>query len=183
LKDELIYKSKTKYLIPAFNRETGEIDYLQIEKNVNIFEAMRATKAMPIAFKMNPKIKIGTSIYCDSPISGRAESHIKKAIDLGANKILIIDSISNQKNLLINFFFFLWMFFQKCKSRYYQTKQKLLNYQSPKNIKTFTISPKSELKITTLNNKEELLQQSFEQGYQETVSNSELISLLKRLLK
>lgn len=179
LKEELIYNSKTRYLIPALNKETGIIDYFDNKNNMNVFQSMRATKAMPIAFKLNPKIKINGSIYCDSLVSSRAKSHIKKAIDLGANKILIINNISYQKNGLDNFFFSLWMFFQRCKKSYYETEKELSNVEIPKDVKVFTIAPKSKIKITTLNNNINLLRQTIEQGYKETISNNELKLFLK----
>jgi len=179
LKEELIYNSKTKYLIPALNKNTGNIDYFDNQKNMDVFESMRATKAMPIAFKINPNIMVNGSAYSDSFISSRAESHIQKAIDFGANKILIINNISYHKKGLDNFFFSLWMFFQKFKKQYYKNEKKLSDVNIPKNVKVFTIAPKSKIKITTLNNNIDLLRQTIEQGYQETISNNDLKLFLK----
>jgi predicted patatin/cPLA2 family phospholipase len=179
LKEKLIYASKTRYLIPALNKNTGNIDYFDNQKGMDVFENMRATKAMPIAFKMNPSIKINGSVYCDSLVSSRAETHIQKAIDLGANKILIINNISYQKKGLDNLFFSLWIFFQKCKKQYYEIEKKSSNHQIPEDVKIFTIAPKSKLKITTLNNNIDLLRQTIDQGYQETISNNKLKSFLK----
>jgi predicted patatin/cPLA2 family phospholipase len=62
------------------NKKTGNIDYFDNRNGMNVFESMRATKAMPIAFKINPNIKINDSYYCDSLLSSTAEPHIKKAI-------------------------------------------------------------------------------------------------------
>lgn len=178
LNEKLIYNSKTKYLIPALNKNTGNIDYFNNQKEMNIFESMRATKAIPLAFKINPRIKINGSEYCDSMISTKAESHIKKAIESGANKILIINSILGEKR--IDYYLFsLWMYFQKCKKQYYNNEKKILTYQKPKDVKIFTIAPKSKLKITTLNNNINLLHQTIEQAYQETILNKELQSFLK----
>lgn len=134
---------------------------------------------MPIVFKMNPRIIINGSAYCDSCISSRAESHIQKAIDLGANKILMIKNISYKKEWLNNFFFSFWMSFQKCRKEYYKNEKKLLTYQKPKDVKVFTIAPESKIKITTLNNNIDLLRQTIEQGYQETISNNNLKLFLK----
>lgn len=174
LKEELIYNSKTRYLIPALNINTGEIDYFDNKKDMDVFESMRAAKAMPIAFKINPKIKINGSFYCDSLITAMAESHISKAISFGVDKILIINNSSKQERGLNFFFFSLWIFFQKCKKKYYETEKKLLNIKVPSNIKIFTINPKSKIKITGLNNNKFLLSQAIKQGYEETISNNEL---------
>ena len=179
LKEKSIYDSKTRYLIPALNKNTGKIDYFDNKKDMDVFESMRATKAMPIAFKMNPKIKINGSFYCDSSTSSSAESHIQKAIDFGADKILIINSISYKKKGLDNFFFSLWLSSQKFRKQYYEMEKKLSDAGMPKNVKIFTITPKSKLKITTLNNNINLLRQTIEQGYQETISNNDLKLFLK----
>jgi len=142
---------------------------------MNVFESMRASKAMPIAFKFNPNITINNSDYCDSMISERAKMYIKKAIELGADKILLIDNFrDSRKYTFENFFFSLWMFFQKCKKSYHETKKELSNYKIPQNIETFTIYPKSKIKITTLNNTKELLIKTIKQGYKETTLNNKL---------
>lgn len=178
LKEKLIYNSKTRYLIPALNKNTGNIDYFDNQKEMNLFESMRATKAMPVAFKINPNVKINDFVYCDSFASSSAQSHIPKAVDLGAKKILLIDNFHCQGKSIIDFVFLSWMFFQKCKNQYYSNEKKLLNYQIPKDVKIFTIVPRSKLKITTLNNNKKLICQAIKQGYQETVSNKDLRSFL-----
>ena len=70
------------------------------------------------------------------------------------------------------------MFFQKKKKQYYKIENKLSNYKIPKNVNIFTITPKSKLKITTLNNNKNLLHQTIEQGFQEAISNNKLKSFL-----
>lgn len=174
LNDDLISKAKTKYLIPALNKKTGRIDYFDNHNAADVFENMRATKAMPIAFKINPGIKINDSVYCDSLVTSQAQYHIKKAVELGATKILIIDSIRHQKYDINHIFFSVWMLFQKCKKAYYQTEKELSHYKAPNNIQLFTILPKTKIRITTLNNSIKLLRQTIEQGYQETTSNNDL---------
>jgi predicted patatin/cPLA2 family phospholipase len=180
LKENLIYNSKTKYLISAFNRNTGNIDYFDNKKNMNVFESMRATKAMPIAYKINPKIMINNSIYCDSLLSSRPDSHIKKAIESGSNKILIINNIAYKKKGAYKLLFSIWMSFQGCRKQYYKNEKKLLNYKPSKDINIFTITPKSKIKITTLNNNINLLSQTINQGYQETIFNNDLELFLKQ---
>lgn len=177
LKEKKVYNSKMRYLIPALNKDTGTIDYFDNEKEMDVFESMRATKAIPIAFKINPKVRINGLEYCDSLISTKAESHIKKAVELGANKILIINSILGKKKM-DHYLFSFWMFFQKKKKEYYKIEHELLNYNIPKHVKLFTIIPKSKLNITTLNNNKKTLSQTIDQGYQETISNKELMSFL-----
>ena len=86
------YKSKTKYLMALLNKNTGKVDYLdnQSSKSVSITEKIRAALEMPIAFKMNPGVIIKGVTYCDSIASANSYVHIKKAVECGAEKILMI---------------------------------------------------------------------------------------------
>lgn len=174
LNEDQIYKSKIKYFIPALNKKNGNIDYFNINKEKNVFENMHACMAIPLAYKFNPKIKINNNNYCDSMASTIAESHIKKAVELGATKIIIISSILHKSNSIDRKIFKTWMFFQKCKKEYYNNESKLLNYKPPKNIKILSIYPEAELTLNSLNNKEETLIKTFNQGVSETDKNKEL---------
>ena len=178
LKEGLVYKSKTKYLIPAYNKRTGKIDYFDNNGKVNIFEGMRATKAMPIAFRINPKVKVGDSVYCDTLLSSKAETHIKKAVELGANKILIINNLSENKKGLQSLLFSIWMLFQKNRKGYLREVKELSNYDLPKGVQVFRLSPKSKLKIKILQNDSKSLHETIEQGYHETLENKGLREFL-----
>lgn len=179
LNDKLVCSSKTKYLIPALNEKTGDLKYFDNSDRMDIFECMRATKAMPIAFKLCPNIKIDGSYYCDSPISSNAEFHIKKAVELGAKKILIINNNFNKNHSIINFILFRWFSFQGIKKNYLKNFQELKDYQLPTNVEIFTILPEKELKIKTLNNDKILLKNTIDQGYDETTNNERLRIFLR----
>lgn len=182
LNKEKLFKTDTLFLIPAYNKKTGNVDYLNFKKDGDIFEIMRATKSIPIAFKLNPGVKINNSIYCDSLLSSSAKSHIKRAISLGANKILLINNSINKKKNVENVLFSVWMFFQKSKKRYYLLQRELLKFNLPSNVEIFTIKPRRSLRITTLNNDKRLLERSINQGYEETLSNDGLKEFLDRNL-
>ena|SRR3989338_7140580 len=55
------HASPINYFIPALNRQTGNIDYFSNRDETDIYEVLRATKAMPIAFKLNPNVHLKDS--------------------------------------------------------------------------------------------------------------------------
>ena len=177
------HNSPINYLIPALNRQTGRIDYFSNrDKEIDIYEVMRGTKAMPIAFKLNPNVYINDSTYCDSCLSSSAENHLEKAVELGAEKVLIVDNLvkSSPKDLEDRFFN-LWVSAQKryFKKNYAKAEIKARNYQLPREIELFNIRPKEPLAVSTLNNNKEALIASIRQGYNETSSNKELADFLR----
>lgn len=177
-----VYCSPIHYLIPALNRQTGKIDYFSNRNGVDVFEAMRATKAMPLAFRLNPNVAINGSTYCDSTLSSSAKTHLEKAVELGAQKVLVIDnSVESRSRDFEHRIFDLWVFVQSQNFRenYAQAERQARDYQAPKDIEFFSIRPKESLKITTLNNDKILLRESIRQGYNETSSNEELVEFLK----
>jgi len=178
---EAVYSSPIKYIIPALNRKTGRIDYFSNKGGDDIFEAMRATKAMPIAFKMNPHIRLRDSTYCDSCLSSSSAPHLEKAVESGASKILMINNAPQDKSRnLEHAIFNLWVSVQgKSFSRNYEDEAKRTqDYRVPENVEVLTLEPTTPLNIKTLNNNKNLLRQTINQGYKETSSNQKLKDFL-----
>lgn len=176
-----IASSKTHYLIPALNREKGKIDYFSNRDRMDVFKAMRVTKALPIAFGLNPKVAISKSTYCDSCLTSAAKSHIEKAVELEAKKILIVDnSVQGLSEDFEQTAFNLWFSFQNTRFKVdYSKAEKMAEYyKHPQCVEVLTIMPKKPLKIKTLENNKNLLSESVQQGYDETCSNKKLINFL-----
>ncbi|MDP3989784.1 MAG: patatin-like phospholipase family protein [archaeon] len=180
---ETFHSSPIHYLIPALNRQTGEVNYFSNrDEQIDIYEVMRATKAMPIAFKLNPKVNINDSTYCDSCLSSSAENHLEKAIELGAEKVLMVNnSVKSSSDDFEDKFFRLWVSAQTkyFRRNYAQAELKARDYLSPREIELFNIRPKEPLAVSTLNNNQESLIATIRQGYQETSSNRELADFLR----
>ncbi len=176
-----LFRSKTKYLIALLNKETGTVDYLNGKTGGDVFEKIRAAKSIPLAFKLNPTVLINNKKYCDSIISANPYAHIKKVVEQGAKKILIIENYNPlEKNPLEKLIYFCWVLFQGFSKSYYQNGRELLGYNIPKEVETFIIKPQKNIQITTLNNRKELLKQTFQQGYEETMSNRDLKLFLEK---
>jgi predicted patatin/cPLA2 family phospholipase len=180
LDEEAVYSSKTKYLMALLNKDTGDVAYLENKNDgVSFFKKMEAALEMPIAYKINPGVKIGGTNYCDSIFSANSYVHLKKAVELGAEKILMIRNVNPDEGRFGDFIYRVWMLFQKFRKKYYKNEKKLLEYRLPDNVELFKFCPRKMIKLITLDEDGNLLKQAFEQGYRETVTDNDLKKFLK----
>lgn len=177
LDDKKIYSAKTEYLISATNFKTGEIDYLSNKKGVDIFEAMRATKAMPIMF--GKRVEINGNLYCDTIMSSLKNLNILKAIEMGATHIIVIDSnnYSKRGRPIFN----VWKFFRSKKFKknykiFWEKAKEKIEYGG---IKMITIKPEKKLMVGTWSFSENLLKEAVDLGYKDCKNNKELKEFLK----
>jgi predicted patatin/cPLA2 family phospholipase len=178
LDEEKIYSSKITYLIPAIDLDTGKVKYFSNKNKDNIFEAMRATKAMPIAFNKN--VCINGKKYCDSYLSSSVKLSALKAIELGAEKIIIIDN--ELSNFVNEFAFAIWLRLKnkEFKKNYLSYLEKIKGTKFPNNVQIIYLKPKKKLKITTLNNNQEMLKKTIQQGFDEAFVNETLKKFLEK---
>ena len=181
LNTKAVYSSQTHYLIPALNRQTGKVDYFSNKESVDIFEVMRATKALPLAFKLNPNISLRENTYCDSPLSSSPRTHLEKIVEMGSRKILIVDTSTQSSQINFEYAMFnLWASTQNTnfKRGYTESKRRLEKYSLPRDVKVFSISPRAHLPVKTFGNEKNSLRQAIKQGYDETISNIELAEFI-----
>lgn len=171
-----VYSSKINYLIPATNHDTGNIEYFSNRKKDDIFEAMRASMALPIVY--NKVVKINNKNYCDTYNSSCIQLNMLKAISLGAKKLIVIDN--EVLNHLDEFGFDAWIKLQTedFQKNYSKNLKRRIKIKIPKNIKAVFLKPKKELKIGALNNDKVILRKTFNQGYSETLNNKDLKKFL-----
>lgn len=182
LNTKKFYNSKTLFFISAINRKSGEVTYFSNKDGTDIFESMRASIAIPLAYKPNPKAFINNIPYSDSLLTAHPKTHIKKAIELGADKILIIDTSSPLESRdILKYILDMWTFFQDrtYKENYKRNIEKTKKYIPNKNIKIFTLKPTNKLLVDTLTNNQQLINKTIVQGYEETLENKELKEFLK----
>ena len=118
LNEEEVYSSKIKEFISVTNAKTGKVEFFSNKDEKDIFEIMRATKAIPIVY--NKKIKIGNSKYIDTYLSSLGVNlKIQKAEQEGAGKIIIISPLQINENYFVklngdisNNIFRIWLNFQ-----------------------------------------------------------------------
>lgn len=174
---EKIHNSHIHFLIPRTNIQTGKVEYFSNRSSENVFEALRATKAMPFVY--GKAVKINESKYCDTYLSASVMFNVKKAKSLGAERILVLDN--SLPDSLIGNGMDLWV---KLRSRdfrknYYSELKKISKIQSDDTV--LYLKPKKRLKISTLDNNGLLLKETIETGYNETINNKKLEVFLGKL--
>lgn len=169
-------KAETEYLIPTTDYLSGRIKYFSNKKRHDIFEAIRAGKALPIISKRI--VKIRGRVYRDTYASTFTELHMEQAVKRGAEKILIINNGRATKFAETTFGFWYWWQHKKFRERYYAYQKRREKITFPKQIRSFRLSPIKRLKITTLSSDSNLVRESFNQGYEETAANRELATFL-----
>ncbi len=85
---EKLAKIETRYFIPVTNTRTGEGRYVACSEEVDLFELLRATKALP--FFYGRKVMIDGDPHMDSGFKITKEDGVRKAKELGATHVLVI---------------------------------------------------------------------------------------------
>lgn len=167
-----ITQSNSRLFISATENKTGKLKYFT--NNDNILEALRASSALPVFY--NKKVNIDNVEYIDGAISSPLKVNIDKAISEGAKKLIIIrdsqDVLGNAKIPWYIYYFLIKRNLKKLVRQYYLSNIK--NIESQKEINTIIISPSCKLLISTLDNKKEHLEDSFNLGYKDVENSNEL---------
>lgn len=169
---ERLRKSKTKLYIPVTETDTGIVNYFTNSDEVDFFEVLRATKALPIAYRKH--VKIGDKRYSDSELSSSLDLSISKAVDLGATHVIALQT--SNSSILQREIYNIWLHRQP--KLYQSNYNKQLNdiRQLPlDNIKIlkFEIEKNTPASTLTINHKK--LKQTIDAGYQKAVENREKI--------
>lgn len=169
-----VYNSHIKFLISCTNTQTGKVEYFFNKAKEDIFEVLRATKAMPFVY--GKAVKINSSTYCDTSLSSCVNLNIEKAKSLGAERVLVLDNcfpdpaVENGMNLWIN------LRNKNFKMNYYTEFKRVNNILFDSSV--FYLKPKRKLKISALGNDSDLLKEIIKLGYNDTLNNKELENFL-----
>lgn len=170
---EAFGRSPIHQVVAALNLKSGSLDYLE-PNEANVLEVLRATKAMPLAYKMHPGVVIDGTPYCDSPISTRSRSHVRRAVELGADTIITINS---DTDLRTSIFFDAWMLFQPCRAQY--VRERPHEYTPPGHVKHYVIEPETMHPSSLFTTDPVRLARSLEQGYEQVSGDAKLASFLE----
>jgi predicted patatin/cPLA2 family phospholipase len=87
-----VLSSKIEWFIPVTDVDHGEVRYVSRNDSLELFEVLRAAKAIPILY--NKKIPLAsstlTSRYIDGEFGATLNTHIECAINAGATRIFIL---------------------------------------------------------------------------------------------
>ena len=174
-----IYQSDINYLVPATDADSGEVTYFTNKDGSDIFEVMRATKAMPILF--NKKVNIGGSSYCDSRLVSSVDFNIPKAIELGATHIIVVANNKDNFSGLYSLGYKLWL---KGRKRKFQDNYKKMESitKDPvfeENVKIIHLSPSQTLETKILDNNQRHLRETIRLGYEDCKNSNKLKDLVK----
>lgn len=176
-----VYSASTHYLIPALHAETANVHYFSNKDHIDIFKVMKASMAIPIAFKMNPHIIIDGQPYCDSIITSKPRLHIAKAIELWAKKILIIDvTAKTHTGFQYKLFAFRVHLHSKLfRKNYHTLSRNLANYQTPEWVEIFTFkNRRNNVVHNVLDNSADRMRKALQYWYEDTLCNKSLIKFL-----
>ncbi len=181
------FSNKDKHFY-AQNRE-GIIDAVKASMKVplasgfspkDVLKAFIPWGSSSIAEGLRSEVRVKNGTYCDSILTSSAQTHLRKVVRKGAKKILIIDLDPQNKyfdgeKVVIKKRLFdreravfnRWLNHQGdvFRDNYSHCEKRVENYVCPENIKIHTLELPRNL-IGTLDNNEDLLRRSFDNGYQ-----------------
>ena len=177
-----LQKTKINLQIATTHEKTGEIKFFSNFKKFDIFEVLRASKAIP--FFYGKKIKIKKEKYCDGRLSSCVDLLLQRAIFLGAKKIIVINvsGIYSLRKILFNFYNLLK---SKIKFQKFFTKnlKKIKNFQIPNNVDFIFLEPKNKkLNLKPFLNCSKNLQKNIASGRQVVLENKNLEKFMKNLI-
>lgn len=181
LNSENINNSETKLFIAATEYKTGQSYFFLNSPENNIFESLRASKAVPIAF--NKKVNIRETAYIDGTISSPILVNIKKAISEGANNLIVICDYTDLSLFTKIYWRIYSIFVNKNIAKVLKNylSQKEIRSEDFKSINMVIVRPSRKLKITPLDNKKEHLEEAFDLGVQDANNNRHLQSFLNSI--
>lgn len=170
LDEQAIKSSKIKLFIPALNADNAEVKFFS--NNSEILKVLKASKAMPIAY--NRTVKINNNHFCDSEISSSINCNIKKALESGAKKLIII----NNSNIRSSSTLKIWQFLKNksFNKRYKELLNEINKIEIPENIEHVVLNAGFEHNL--LNNDPSFLKDAINKGYNDALKSKELRKLI-----
>lgn len=172
LNTQEIYNSKIDYYISTTNTKTWKVEYFSNHEQLDIFELMRASKAMPILYWKS--VKIRSNKYFDTPNSTSIELKIQKAINLWATKIIAINSLKKTPERFTKL-----LFLMKSKTFKNNYRKEHKDKKKIKEAKILFLQPMKKLNIWILENNKEIIKETVDIWYLETKSNKTVAEFLK----
>jgi predicted patatin/cPLA2 family phospholipase len=159
-----IRNSAIKFFITATDAETGEAMYFSNREGVDIFEALRASCAAPLAF--NRTVTIAGRRFIDGAIGSPLGVSIQKAKDEGAEMIIAINNANKSflSDVLVKAY---GLFRSKRLSKQIRAYcDHVLRDDDPSVV---IVAPSEKLPVTTLNNNREDILKAIAIGYNDAL--------------
>lgn len=172
---EQLVSSGINYQIATTNVKTGRAEHFSPE-SCDVFELMRASKAMPVLYRK--KVLINGKEYFDTYASSMIGLNILKALELGANRLIIVDNDTPSK--INRFVFSAWTHFQESRFRKANSSEikRSMDVRLPTYIDAVALKPQENFNLGSFDNSKSSMEESFDKGFSETLKNKKLVDFL-----
>ncbi len=170
--------SSTHLFIAATDYETGDVLYYNNKRDDDLFNALRGSKAAPIAFRGQAYFR-GKRII-DGELASPLEKNIEKAFAEGAEKVIAIDTRNRMSAIGRKL---LHRYADQVSAGLRQTIHAYLHSSPQRSTdpRVLYLSPQQPLSVGMLDNKKEHLQDAFNQGYRETSAHAQLAAFVQEV--
>ena len=165
--EETFEKSDTDFWATVTNIETGEAEYIKLEKPIDQMEVLRATSAMPIVSEI---IEIDGKKYLDGGVSDSIP--VEKCKSMGYDKIIVVltrtieyrkkKASSTLATIKYKEYPKLIETMENRYKKYNETVEKIIDMENKKEI--FVIRPSKDLKIKRIEKDVDKLQAMYDLG-------------------
>ena len=169
-------------VFPITNTRTGKIEYFSNKDDVDFWQVIKACVSVPIctnAFSIKGN-KVGDDYYSDSPGTTRFAQHVSKALDLGAEKIIVFDNWLPADNKISFFFSKILAYLGNANYRKEILNQirEIKEFTPPSGVEFVKFYPRGSLMMNRFEIDNATARRVFQQGYDDLVSNKNyLLSL------
>jgi len=176
-----LQNSKINFQIAATNAKTGKVKFFSDFRKFDIFEILRASKALPVFY--GKKVKVKKEKFSDGRFSSRVDLLLQRAIFFGAEKIIAINVSGSYLPGKILFDFYNSLK-NKIKRQEFFAKnlRRVKNFQMPSHIDFLELKPRKEkLNLKPFLNCQKNLQKNIAAGRAEVFENKNLEKFFEKM--
>lgn len=171
-------ESDIEIYFPLANSRTGKIEYVSSRTQEDMWEVLRATVSVPVLtnlFSFKGKFIEG-KFLSDSVPTSRYQLHIQKAIEEGAERVIVFDNWHPRDTLSTYFFSKLFACLRNSQFRENQLRyiKEIRAFVNPTNIDFIKISPREKLSMGRYEINNGTARKIFQRGYDDTLNSDKL---------
>lgn len=175
LKDTLVAASSITLFLPLASLDTGSLVYMSNKDGKDLFEMLRATKAMPLIY--GKPVFLDGIPFADGQVIASLSEHVEKAVAEGAEKIVIVDNTPPIAGTKLIFFLYALLSPAPLRTSMKAKIKGLRTQLASRGIELLRITP-SHSPVDTLGRSATRLRNTFEMGFQEAMTNARLREIL-----
>lgn len=175
---ERFSQSKVLTFFPLTNTESGELEYFSNRDNIDFWQVIKAAVSVPICTKLSLKgSRVGEKFYSDSAGASRYELHVNKAVEEGANKIIVFDNWHTEDNSGKYFFSKIaaWLGNRVYRNNLLKHIKEIQNFVPPKSVEFVRLSPDKRLKMNRFEIDNRTARRIFKQGYDDVMARKDVL--------